>query len=219
MVVLLSYALNEQTPLYGGATGISVEQKSRIGAESSSNTQVWSFPNHSGTHIDAPRHFIDDGKTLTDYPASFWVFERPQLLDVTCAPGELITEENVRDRIVDGTDLLLLRTGFERYRGEQLYWENNPGLGPGLATFLREKYPSVRVVGLDAVSVSRWQDRPTGRLAHKAFLGHDSASEPILLVEDMKLSLCPAVLKQAVIAPLLVENADGGPVTVLAWGV
>lgn len=211
--------MDEQTPLYGGATGISIEQKSRIGAESSSNTQVWSFPNHAGTHIDAPRHFIEEGKTLTDYPASFWVFDHPQLLDVTCAPGELITEESVQGRLVDGTDLLLLRTGFERHRGEQLYWENNPGLGPGLAAFLREQHPSVRAVGLDAVSVSRWQDRPTGRVAHKAFLGTDQPNEPVLLIEDMKLSECPAALRQVVVAPLLVRDADGGPVTVLAWSV
>jgi arylformamidase len=218
VIVLLSHSLNEQTPLYGGAKGISIEQKSRIGEESSSNTQVWHFPNHSGTHIDAPRHFIEEGSTLTDYPASFWVFERPQILDVPCTPGELITEEQVRDRIMDGTDLLLLRTGFEKHRGEALYWENNPGLGPGLGVFLREHHPSIRVVGLDAVSVSRWQDRPTGRIAHKAFLGYDTPGEPVLLIEDMKLAECPAVLSRVVVAPLLVDETDGGPVTVFAWG-
>lgn len=218
MIAVLSFPLSEQTPLYGGATGVIVEQKSRIGSGSSSNTQVWSFPNHSGTHIDAPRHFIEDGKTLTDYSASFWVFEQPQLLDIPCEQGTLITVEHVTGRIVGKPDLLLLRTGFEQHRGERLYWENNPGLGPDLGLFLREEYPSIRVVGLDAISVSRWQDRPTGRIAHRAFLGNEGMGNPILLVEDMRLSACPSAIEKVVIAPLLVQDADGAPVTVFAWG-
>lgn len=219
MTTLLSFSLSEQTPLYGGATGISIQQHSRIGAGSSSNTQSWSFPNHSGTHIDAPRHFVEEGNTLTDYPASFWMFEQPLLVDIPCEPGELITAEHVAEQMSGKPDLLLLRTGFEQHRGEELYWQNNPGLAPSLALFLREEYPSVRVVGVDVISISRWQDRPTGRIAHRAFLGNEGVGNPILLVEDMRLSVCPTALEKVLIAPLLVHDADGAPVTVFAWGV
>ena len=75
--IYLSYFLNDQTPLYGGNKGIDVAIDKNISKGDSANTKIIKFHNHSGTHIDFPNHFYKDGKSSSEYPANFWVFESP----------------------------------------------------------------------------------------------------------------------------------------------
>jgi len=44
--------------------------------ENTANTLDISICNHAGTHIDVPKHFFNSGKSLSDYPASFWFFQK-----------------------------------------------------------------------------------------------------------------------------------------------
>ena len=67
---------------------------------------------------------------------------------------------------------------------ERVYWENNPGISPELAQKLKDRLPSLRVLGADLISITSFQNRPTGRVTHKIFLNEPS----ILLIEDMDLS-------------------------------
>ena len=79
--IYLSYYLNEDTPLYGGNKGIIINKLSEIKNGDSSNTKELIFNNHSGTHIDFPNHFIDNGKVSNDYDPDFWFFNNPFLWD------------------------------------------------------------------------------------------------------------------------------------------
>jgi len=74
-MIYLSYPLSEKTPLYGGEKGVTLFQDRKQSEGASCNTMNWSFPNHAGTHIDAPYHFDSSGKQLCDYPPEFWIFD------------------------------------------------------------------------------------------------------------------------------------------------
>lgn len=217
MTILLSHMLTKGTPVYGGRPGLAVRQETSIARGDSSNTQVWSFPNHLGTHIDTPKHFFQRGEDVTSYPSSFWEFSIPQVLSIPCEPNTLVTEEHVRGSLREGVDILIIRTEFERYRSADIYWRENPGLSPDLALYLRSHHPSIRIVGIDSISISRWKDRETGRAAHRAFLDNAGMSHAILLIEDMKLADCSAKLMKVLVVPLFVEGADGSPVVVFGW--
>ena len=78
----LSYFISERTPLYGNGTGIQFLSDKEMNKGDSCNTTNLVFPNHSGTHIDFPYHFNMDGKTLNDYPASYWQFDHIDLIDL-----------------------------------------------------------------------------------------------------------------------------------------
>ena len=110
---------------------------------------------------------------------------------------------------------VLIKTGFWRYRGEEIYWQNNPGFAPDLADYLRENCPQLRVLGFDTISLSSYSDRPLGRIAHKAFL---EGENPILPLEDMNLSQVGEGTKfdKVFIAPLQVEKTNGSPCNVIA---
>jgi kynurenine formamidase len=58
---------------------------------------------------------------------------------VQAKAGHLIAPQDM-PRLAD-CELLLVKTGFEKYRRKEIYWRNSPGLSPELAGFLRKKCP------------------------------------------------------------------------------
>lgn len=215
--VYLSYPLSQKTPAYGGGDTIKIRQEKSIEMGNSCNTSYWSLPNHLGTHIDFPRHFLQDGKTLRDYNPDFWIFHSPFILDISnVEPGVIIEPADMdMNTVPENTDMLVVKTGFGRLRGKDIYWKNNPGFAPSLPVFLRKRFPHLRVFGFDTISLSAFAHRETGHKAHEAFLDHPIS---ILLLEDMALHAIDnsVKLKQVVVSPLQVEDADGSPCTIFA---
>jgi kynurenine formamidase len=209
----LSYHINNETPQYGGAKAIDIRQGSSMSEGDSANSTLLHFPNHVGTHIDFPRHFGDHGKTLNDYDAGSWEFIHPFLLNYDAAEEEIIDLEDELLSIPEETDFLLIRTGFQQYRGQEKYWNYNPGLAPQLAEKLRARCPGLKAAGFDFISLSSYQNRPLGRESHKAFL----LNQDILIIEDMALAHITGKLKRVCALPLMIDQADGGPITVIAW--
>lgn len=214
--VLLSHVLKQDTPSYGNRDKVIIRVNSCIrGGETANSSCLVLSNNHIGTHIDVPRHFSDNGKKTTDYPIGDYVFEKVQVINVPCDGPKLIEGPDLEGLQAD-IDLLLIRTDYETKRGEDEYWNNNPGLSPNLADYLRKQCPNLRCVGFDFISVTSWQHRAEGRLAHKAFLAPDDGSREIWAIEDMSLAKAPQQIKKVIVAPLLVEDGNGTAVTVIA---
>lgn len=210
--IYLSHFINESTPLYGGGKGIKIKSDTKICDGRSANTHNLSLPNHTGTHIDFPYHFSDLGKTINDYAPDFWFFTSPEIVDINVKPGELIDLTNEIAYLSNNTDFLLIRTGFEKYRHEEIYWQNNPGLHSDLAVALKKQCPNLKVIGMDFISVSSFQHREEGRETHRQFLlEHD-----VLLIEDMHLCDLNKKPTTLICLPLLIDKIDGVPITVVA---
>lgn len=210
--VYLSHFISNGTPLYGGALEISIMPNRQITKGDSCNTLQLTFPNHVSTHVDFPKHFSDEGKSVNDYSPEFWIFKHITLVDHQAAPGEIIFITPLLENIPPLTDLLLLRTGFQSIRHTQQYKEENPGIAPESAQSLKQRCPALKAVGMDFISASSFADRVLGREAHKRFLlDHD-----ILLIEDMNLEGVTGEIKNVFAFPLLIDNADGVPITMVA---
>lgn len=214
MTIFLSFFINEQTPIYGGEKAILVEKRSEISKGASSNTKYLKLPNHSGTHIDFPNHFSDEGKIINDYPASFWQFKKVHVISYTAKSDEIIDDKLVQiNDIPSDTEFLIINTEFGRYREEKIYWNNNPGLSPSLASHLKTRCPNLKAIGFDFISLTSYQNRLLGRVAHKSFL----IANDILLIEDMKLDqINGKVIKSVTALPLLIDEIDGCPITIIA---
>lgn len=210
----LSYFIDQNTPEYGGAHTLSIEPGNQISQGSSSNSHMLRLPNHVGTHIDFPYHFDENGKTINDYQAGFWVFNKVLVLECSVQANQIIGEECCQDvNIPSDTEFIILKTGFSKYRGEDVYWQNNPGVSPNLAVVLKRKCPSLKVLGFDFISLSSYQNRALGRQAHREFL----VNNDILIVEDMNLShVSSSHIESIVGLPLLVDRIDGVPISLLA---
>lgn len=211
----LSHVLSPATPSYGGSERFVVEPTRSLLHGDSCNTVALAFSNHLGSHVDAPRHFFAEGKSVDDYAIDEWVFSRPWIAEVQAAPGEILGVERIESALVScaDADLLLVRTGFERLRGDERYWSESPAFDPELADYLHRRLPSLSAIGLDTISISSYRRRELGRLAHRAFLGRG-----IRIFEDLALAALPPIGLERVIAlPLLFDNADGAPCTVAGF--
>lgn len=215
--VYLSYPLGRGTPSYGNKAVMEIEAISSMAGGDTSNSSRWLIPNHLGTHIDFPKHFVEGGKCADDYPASFWRFDSVAVIHTgETKPAMMIGPELIeKNGVPPKTELLIIVTGFYKFRGEPVYWRENPGFKPYLADCIRGACPEIRAIGFDSISLSSFADRPLGREAHRAFLG---GPRPILPIEDMDLSTIErgTKIEDVIVAPLRVSGADAAPCTVVA---
>mgnify|MGYP001202552690 CR=1 FL=1 len=214
MWIWLSHQLRTETDGYRGVKSLSINHTSSIGNGDSSNSITFSMDNHLGTHVDVPYHFINDGLTINEYKPSDWVFNSPLIINKLLSPGVLLTPELMDKEIsqCDEVDIILIKTGFEKYRGTEIYWENAPGYSSDLCELFLNKFKSLQAIGIDSISLSSLKHRQEGRKAHKKLL-----SNGIRIFEDLKLSqiLPDKKLIKVIGLPLIIEGCDGGPCTIL----
>jgi len=212
--IYLSHIIDEKTPTYGNRDSFLSEAKSEISNGDSSNSSKWIFTtNHLGTHIDVPNHFISKGKKIDDYLADSWVFNKIQLINVPCTGAKLIDEE-VRDYLFsEYVELIIIKTGFEYFRNQEIYWKNNPGLSHKLADYLKNKYPKLRAIGFDFISLTSFEFRDEGKKSHYSFL---NSPRELLIIEDMMLKELQKDPEEVIILPVRIKNGNGAPVTIIA---
>lgn len=224
--IRISYNLTIQTPVHPDLTKITITPKTQIAQGDDYNTSVITVENHSGTHVDAPAHFLGDGRPIYTYTPDELTFHKPVLFDCPKTPDELINKE---DFITLGQfesdqldfDCILIRTGFGKYRKNdpEKYLTENPGISPEAVSYLRVKLPKLRCLAIDTVSMSRYGRMPEMVEVHQtAFQQNAELGKPLLFVEDLNLQSLPneMYLEEIMIIPWQVEGIDSAPCTVLA---
>ena len=213
--IFLSYVLDKSTPTYGDRNKFNQIKQSDISQGDVANDTVISTTVHIGTHIDMPYHFYENGQTIVDFDADFWICTNPLFVEIN--QRDLIIAEQLVEKlnaIEDiGYDILIVKTGICHKRETKDFWYANYGFHKNIYDVLISKFPNIKIFGFDSISVSSFQNREMGREAHKRFL---NPARPILLLEDMDLRDLgvDTQLKEVVIAPLRIDMCDGLPCTV-----
>lgn len=223
MYVHLSHIIDPQGPSYPGSPEITLTHNARIGEGSDSNDWITTLPNHTGTHMDAPHHFNPEGLTFAELPPERFNFDGDEILlidvPVKGEPKSIVTVEDVAPYAaeLEGIRLLLIRTGFERYRTEdpEVYQSQGPCLDPALCRWLATE-TSLDCVGLDWLSVAApWND--LGTEAHRELLGY-YRDNFVTAIED--LSLAPVEDKWIdflTLGGLRIKGIDSSQVNVTAF--
>jgi len=128
------------------------------------NMETITASTHTGTHMDAPFHFgsSSEGKpalTIDQIPLQ-WCFGHGVLLDLTFKkPGELILVEDIKKALtkieydLKHLDIVLIRTGADRYWNTRGYLVNYPGMSREATEYIVNH--GVRVIGIDSYSFDR----------------------------------------------------------------
>ncbi len=139
--ITLSYSIDEDTQVYGDTQRPKIKLiKSRERGDSSNGYSLY-LCNHTGTHIDAPMHFVDEGKKISDYSSEELSFNKPKILNTKKNEGEWIERKDVENLDLEDYDCLFFKTGFSRFR-EKIYRENGPGISPEAIELIQEKIPN-----------------------------------------------------------------------------
>ncbi|MFB3923260.1 MAG: cyclase family protein [Terriglobia bacterium] len=213
----LSHRLSAGAPLPPGVPGIEVRHHFSIERGDVSNLFVLTISNHSGTHIDAPWHFVASGLRVCDFRLEEFVFESPHCIDVRIANGQMLEPEHFQTHKhgLDKADLLLVRTGYSRVRREapERYVLHSPGMSVRAANYLVDQFPRLRAIGLDTISLASMQHLEEGLEAHRILLRGDGRR--FLIIEDMNLDFDLSQLRRVIALPLLIEGIDSSPCTVI----
>lgn len=187
------------------------EQVKSVERDGYSVTQL-AVATHIGTHIDAPSHLIEGGRTVENIPLETLV--GPALVvSIDKEPDEEITAGDLGDAVVQSSpgDALLVRTGWGAKFGAEDYG-NHPYLSEAAARWIADR--NFRLVGLDVTTPD-----PPGHLrtedfdfqVHRILLGSG-----VLIVEHLYLEEVVGERFELVVGALKVEHADGAPARVLA---
>ena len=224
-VIWLSHVLSPETPMYSGSGRVEITAERSMSSGDTSNNTHLALPAHSGTHVDAPVHFVEGGASIDQFEAASWIAERPALIDVPCQPGELIGLDRIGAELAAlpaDIDMLLIRTGAQHWRTSSMasdrenFESHGPGIGLDVATWLRDEL-ELAFLGVDAISISSPDHREVGREAHRILLGpHPSGRRAVRLIEDMDLAALSEPPGRVWVAPLRMLGGDGAPVTVFA---
>ena len=215
-IVDLSHPLQDDTPVYPGDPVARFEPATTI-SEQGYNVLHVRMGSQTGTHVDAPFHFLEDGARIDQLPLE--LFLGPAVVaDVRGKrPHEPITWADlapVADRLGPGR-MLVLHTGWDAHWGTDAYFDH-PFLDGDAAE--RVVAAGVRTVGLDALSLDETvlDGEPAGGFAaHFAVLGAGG-----VIIENLTgLAAVRSTDPVVSVLPLRITGADGAPVRAVAFDV
>lgn len=198
-IIDISLPLNNDTPIYPRNVPVSVSVHQKM-PEASSHLSAINFGSHSGTHIDAPAHFIQGAPTLDKISLENFVGPA-RVLDFSKNFDEAVTEEMLQSKNIKAGERILLKTknslrGFTEFYSDYVY------LDGGGADYLARL--DILVIGIDTLSIKKSggaDNRP-----HLSFL-----SKNIPIIEGLDLSDAKEGEYELICLPLYFTDIEGAP--------
>ena len=202
-LVEVSVLLKPGVPSYPGNPEFELQPIKRIADGGSSNVSRLVLGTHTGTHVDAPKHFFDGGAGV-DALALDLLIGRCRIIDLLHRGG--ITEDHLAAAGLREDLRVLLRTPNSALWNSDGFHEDYTYLTEGGARYLVEQ--GVKVVGVDYLSVEQFHK--AGAPAHHVLLGAG-----VIVIEGLNLSDAEAGQYEMYCLPLRIEGADGAPARVV----
>jgi arylformamidase len=153
---------------------------------------------HTGTHIDAPAHYLKTGDTIDAIPLTSLI-GRCRVIDL--GGKTTITAAALRGRL-SGTKRLLLRT---RFSGKETFSEDYPSLAPDAACAVTDA--GIECIGIDSPSIESYTGDGS---VHRQLLKNGC-----LIIELLDLSGVEEGEYEMVALPLRLAGLDGSPARVI----
>lgn len=158
---------------------------------------------HTGTHMDAGRHFLKGGSGIDEFPLEVGI-GRARVIE--CLDAAAIGRAELEGKSIRRGERVLLKTRNSRARWDSREFQRDfVGLDASAAKFLAEA--GILLVGIDYLSIGRFD--ADGVETHKALLGAG-----IWIVEGLKLAGVEEGEYDMVCLPLRIEGCDGSPARV-----
>ena len=206
-VIDLTLTVSEKIPTFPGSPKphfIEWETISKDGY----NLELLFLSTHTGTHIDAPFHFVKNGKKIHEIKPERLVNEAV-LIRIGKNSNRSISKTDIQNfeqkngKIENGSTVIF-HTGWQKNLNNEFYFTENPGLSVSAAKYLVSK--KINMVGIDSPSIDLGTDS-------KFSVHHILAKNNILIVENLaNLNKIKSNNFHLITSPLKLKNATGSPI-------
>lgn len=216
-IVDLTHPITSGMPVYPGDPIVSITSALSVSDDGVAVAHL-SLGSHAGTHLDAPSHSIEGGRTV-DQIALELLQGDALVLQVNVPANRRITEADLPHPLPARLPrIVCVATGWDQYftpagsgaTANEPRMLAHPFLAPEFASELWSR--GARVLGVDALSPD-----PSGALSdgtlpvHEIWLGQDG-----VIVENLTGLLQLPERVELIIAPLPLAGVDGSPVRAMA---
>lgn len=201
----LTYCISEDMNVYPTDTQPEITDVKKI-IPDAVNIKNVSLGTHISTHIDAPRHELEEGKSLDSYPAGKFV-NGCLFIDLSDEKPfkKIVEKSNIEKYDLSGVKAIVIRTGYDEVIQNGKVDFNFPVISEQAALFISEH--EINIVGIDSMSI----DPKEKKLAHMALL-----KKEILIMESLvNLKDLPERFL-LICLPLLIKDSDGSPCRAIA---
>ncbi len=197
----ITVPLSPSLPVYPGDPEVAITPVAQLQWGDAANVSRLTLSSHTGTHLDAPRHFFQAGLAIDDI-APHMLMGPARVCAFPDATTHL-TADDLRPLGLAGTQRLLFKTPNSALWERTGFQANYIALTESAAHLLVDL--GVQLVGIDYLSVDAFecQDFPV----HRTLLGAG-----VLILEGLDLRTVPPGEYELLALPLLLQDGDGAPV-------
>ena len=196
----ISMSIHPGMPVFPGDSPPQQKWLRRMQDGACHNLSALALGSHTGTHVDAPYHFVEKGITLDEIPLEVFV-GKALVIEITDPVS--ISADELRGHTIASAERVLFKTRNSSTLSRGEFQEDFVYIEGEAAEYLVSL--GVRLVGVDYLSVDRYGDESSP--AHHALLGCG-----VVILEGADLSEVEAGVYTLVCLPLKVGGAEGSPV-------
>ena len=199
----VSVPLRQGLPTYPNNPPFELQPIQRIADGGTANVSRLVMGTHTGTHVDAPFHFFDDGIGVDELPLELLI-GRARVVEITGRGG--IAAEDLQQAGLREDLRVLFKTSNSALWNSDTFHEDYAHITDSGARFLVEQ--GVKVVGVDYLSVEQF--KKPGAPAHRTLL-----SNGVIIIEGLNLAEAEPGMYEMYCLPLPVTGGDGAPARVI----
>ena len=194
----ISWPLNKKSTSYRNRSLFKLVPTKTFQNDHKRETKI-TFSSHSGTHVDAPSHFLEQGNSIEKFDIKNLVGDC-KVLDFTKLKKR-ITASDLKEHYIKKNDIILLKTHNSFHTETDQFDENFVYLAPSGAQYLQQS--EVKAVGIDYLGIERGDLHHN---THKILLKAD-----IPIIEGLRLAMSEEKQYYFVCLPLSLEGVDAAP--------
>ena len=194
--------------VYPGNPPIEIEAQQALSRGDGANVSALSFGSHTATHVDAAKHFFDDGQPVDELPLERLV--GPCIVIEFDDDVMSVGRAELQRHDLHATKRVLLKTRNSRVLQKQAeFVKDYTYVAPDGAEYLVEL--GIELVGVDYLSVEQF--RSGHHRTHRTLLG-----AKVVIVEGLALAGVPPGEYQLACLPLKLRGLDGAPARAILIG-
>jgi arylformamidase len=205
MIYDVSVPITNTMPVWPSDPPVQLTPKSHLSRDGTQTVRLTKIDmgSHTGTHIDAPWHFLENGKRLNEIPLTRLI---GAALVVLLENKKSISKVDLESINLLGYARILLKTDNSKHWNDKTFYEDFVYLEPDGAQYLVDKH--VNVVGIDYLSIDQFKS--VKHPSHFVLLENE-----VVILEGLNLSRIEPGPYNMTALPLNLQEVDGAPTRVI----